>query len=571
MAMLVCAAMLVTIVPMGTSAALPSEQTFISEDAEEATFDDWDDNWLRHDLDTTLPEDSDVWCRTMHRAHDSAHSIYCARNGWNSHYTLGGAQCRNDNITGSDDLTQQENVLRYDTRMDSVMRQTLDSKARYYGTITVTFWFWSDTGASDAKQPLTGAPVGYDFLNLVYWTGTGSNEEKHVAWTNTEAEATAKTWIQKSIEIPNTATSVGFEFVSGTVPPAGGDDENALSTYDILINGGMKEGVYLDDITVVGSDLLPAENLVTAVDPLPEYQNSLTFNVNWTNNDPQVGMKWIDLYYRVDGAGDWIKYETGLRPDGKFPNNTRTIEFTAPREGSYEFFTRGTDNAGVIEAARNAADATTVVDLTAPTTTIKLNGEGDGTNYRGTFSFSLSATDAISGVGSIHYRINGGSWKEYTGGVGLMQDGDYTIEYYATDKAGNDETVKRTTIHLEDAKPGITIETPVNSSNGNVRVNFTLVTEATVTSLQYILDGGEPVSMDVNDRTIELTGLKEGDHALTIKATDSEGDVMEKSISFSVGGGGAGSILSNPLFLVGIVAVVLVAIAGAFYIVRRKK
>jgi len=26
--------------------------------------------------------------------------------------------------------------------------------------VTVNFWFWSDTGASDAKQPLTGESVG---------------------------------------------------------------------------------------------------------------------------------------------------------------------------------------------------------------------------------------------------------------------------------------------------------------------------------------------------------------------------------------------------------------------------
>jgi hypothetical protein len=568
-AVLVCVAMLVTVIPTGVRATLSSEQTFISEGAEESTFALWNAEWERFDANTA--NDYDMWCRTMHEVHGGTHGIYCSKNGYNSHYYANGTQAEDVNITSSSDLTQKSHILRYDTGMDAIMRKQLDSHARYYGTVTVTFWFYSDTGASDAKQPGSGETVGYDFLNLIYYTGTGDSRVKHVAWTDTEEEATAKTWAQKSVVIPSNSTWVGFEFVSGTVAPEGGDASSPASFIDMR-NGGMKEGVFVDDITVVGTDRLPAEDLATAVDQLPAYQKSLTFNVNWTNNDPQVGMKWIDLYYRIDGTGNWIKYETSLRPDGKFPNTTATIAFTAPREGTYEFFTRGTDNLDVIEPARNVADATTTIDLSAPTSTIKFSGDGDGTNYKGTFSFTLSAADSVSGISTIHYRLNSGSWIEYSSGVGIARNGTWTIDYYATDLAGNDETVKSSTIVLKDAAPGINIDDPVIASNGDAVVNFTIALNGTtVTDLQYSLDDGDFVSIDVNDRSVTFTGLAEGDHSLTIKATDSNGNVLKETKTFSIKSGGLDSIMSNPLVLIGIVAAVVAAVAVVFLLVRRKK
>ena len=568
-ALLLCATMLVTVIPHGVSAALPSEQTFISEGAEEGSFDLWAAQWDRYDANTA--NDYDTWCRTKHEVHSGTFSIYCAKNGFNSHYYANGTQAENVNITSSSDPTQKSHVLRYDTGMDAVMRKQLNSQARYYGTVTVNFWFWSDTGASDAKQPGTGVSVGYDFLNLVYFTGTGDKRVKHVAWTDTEEEAGGMKWIQKSVVIPSNSTWVGFEFVSGTVAPAGGD-ASSPAPFINMVDGGMRKGVFLDDITVVGTNLLPAENLVSAVDYLEPYQNGLTFNVNWTNNDPQVGMKWIDLYYRIDGTGNWIKYETSLRPDGKFPNTTHTIQFTAPREGAYEFFTRGTDNLDVIEPARNAADTSTIIDLSKPVSSITFSGNGNGTSYEGSVSFSLTATDAVSGVKAMYYRVNGGAWTEYSTGIGFARDGSYTIDYYATDLAGNVESTKSATVTLAHGTPGITFNDVAISSNGDVKVNFTVALDgATVTGLQYSLDDGDMVSMDPANRTVTFTGLKTGEHTLTIKVTDSNGSVLVNSKTFSVGSSGPGSFFSDPLMLIGIVAIVLAAIAGAFLLIRRRK
>ena len=104
----------------------------------------------------------------------------------------------NVNITALYPYSGPNATLRYDTNEDAIMRKELVG-ASYYETISMTFWFYSDTGRSDAKQPDSRSPVGYDFLNVVYYTGNEDNMVKHILWTDTEEEAFAKTWIEKTV------------------------------------------------------------------------------------------------------------------------------------------------------------------------------------------------------------------------------------------------------------------------------------------------------------------------------------------------------------------------------------
>jgi hypothetical protein len=89
--------------------------------------------------------------------------------------------------------------------------------------------------------------------------------------------------------------------------------------------------------------------------------------------------------------------------------------------------------------------------------------------------------------------------------------------------------------------------------------------------LQYSLDDGEMVSMDPSGRSVAFAGLKTGEHTLTIKATDSDGNVLVSSKTFSVGSSGPGSFFTDPLVMIGIAAIVLAAAAGAFLLIRRRK
>lgn len=564
-------------VPMGASASSPTE-TFISETAEEATYDLWNVQWERYDGNkANLSTDSDYWCRTMHEVHGGTHAVYCAKIGYNSHYTRSGAQCLDTNITANTSTDQSNWVMRYDTEQDSIMRKVLNENVKYYGTLTMTFWFYSDTGQSDAKQPGTSTTVGYDFLNAIYYTGStaAGNLTKHVLWNDTYQQAIAKSWIQVTLDLPKDATMVGFEFVSGTVAPVGGDASNAFASEGItIVNGGMKEGVFLDDISVVGSDPLPTLPLASEVSDLPAYENR-SFPVSYTHNDPQVGLKWITLWYRVDESGSWTKYTTSLRPDGKFVSSP--IDFVAPSDGKYEFYTRATDQLDVVEDAPSSADAWTIVDSVAPISSITLNGTKDGGSFNGNVIFSLMATDGSSGVGSIHYRLDGGSWTTFNDDVTVMTDGTHTVEFYATDLAGNSESIKSEGFTLGDATPIVVFsENGMTYPDGNVTINFTTpFTSSSITKLEYSLDGGSYTAIDATNTSVTFSGLSNGTHHLTVRATDSSGQTATGTTSFNVAyateSDPLGDILGNPLVLVGIVAAAIVAIAGVLVVFKRKK
>lgn len=578
-ALLLTMLMILTVLPGVLSAeAASSPHVFIEEGAEEATYEEWNDRWPRYDANDDPISGQDYWCRQMHEVHSGERSVYCARNGINSHYLNStGEQPWDVNLTSlSPSIPQTNYVLRYDTNEDAIMHKAITG-AQYYNKITMTFWFYSDTGHSNANQPDSGKAVGYDFLNAIYYTGSGENRVKHVAWTDSYAEATAKKWAQVSVTIPRNATEVGFEFVSGSEAPEGGDAPDAFSAQGIrVLNGGMKEGVFLDDISVVGTE--PAANvpLATAVDSLPAFESNRSFPVNIADNNPQVGLKYANLYYRAAGDDNWTKYTTAENPDGAF--SVLPITFTAPRDGTYEFLSVGVDMNGTAESMRSSADATTVVDTTAPTSNATVIGHRVGDAYTGAAAVIVNGSDEGSGIDHITYRIDGGEWARYEGGIGLATNGTHQIEYYATDKANNSEGVKSMEASIVNGAYGIVFHEPGKSfPDGNVTINFTVAAGSPIDKLEYSLDQGAYTELNVGSPSIALTGVSDGHHSVIVRAVDSNGSVIQGEDDFTVGststsvGGVLGDMFGQPMVLIGLVAVVLAVIGGSVWYVRRKR
>ncbi len=554
---------------------MPETTTFFTEYVEEPSFEGWDLQWSKFDANTAAS--LDTWCRTTHESYAGTHAAYCAKSGYNTHYTDGnGDQPLNGNILGSNTSNPASLVLRYDTNMDAIMRKYVSSMGlAYYSTVTLTFWFYSDTGRSDAVQPGTGESVGYDFLNVIYYTGSNATMSKHVAWTDSYAQATAKTWTKVTVNVPNAATWLGFEFVSGTIAPTGGDANNAFTAYGISVkDGGMKEGVYLDNISCVGSDPVESVPLVTSAGSIAAYQTDREFTVQVEDNDPLgMTMEWVYLYYRINGTGEWTKYTNDLKPSGAFVSNA--ISFTAPSDGSYEFFTQGKDYEGRLETRRNAADATTMVDTGAPITTVSFIGDKVGTSYSGAVALGLTSTDPASGVNSTMYRIDGGSWKAYTGLVGLSASGSHTVEYYSMDKAGNREATKSSTVAVTNGSPQIVFQDQSKAYAGNhATINFAVADPIAISSLKYSLDGQGFLDLALNATSVTLTGLEQGSHNVTVRATDISGRSIEGTVNFTVGSLSTdvlGAVTEDPILLGILGAVVIAFVGGTVWLFRRKR
>ncbi|MBM7518695.1 family 78 glycoside hydrolase catalytic domain [Nocardioides nitrophenolicus] len=116
-------------------------------------------------------------------------------------------------------------------------------------------------------------------------------------------------------------------------------------------------------------------------------------------------------------------------------------------EGEHTVSYRATDAAG------NRSPVGTLkvgIDLTPPTTVLTME-RGSGVDGSDRARLALTAEDALSGVATTRYRIDGGAWQRADDSpVQVEGYGDHVVEYASTDLAGNTEAVHRTTVTLAD-------------------------------------------------------------------------------------------------------------------------
>ncbi len=144
-----------------------------------------------------------------------------------------------------------------------------------------------------------------------------------------------------------------------------------------------------------------------------------------------------------------------------------------------------------------------IVDSTPPVTTIT-TGEpkfttADGKLYvTGGTTFTLAATDNLSGVAKTEYRINGGTWTTYAP-FAIAGEGTHTIEYYSKDNVANSETFRTLTVIVDNTPPvsTVTAGTPQYQADGKLYISgSTGITITAVDALsgvkrtEYSIDGG---------------------------------------------------------------------------------
>ncbi len=105
------------------------------------------------------------------------------------------------------------------------------------------------------------------------------------------------------------------------------------------------------------------------------------------------------------------------------------------------------------------------IDLAAPNTTISLNNEANPARwpawFTGPVQVRLKAEDgnthrARSGVKEIHYRLDSDGWQMRSGSstsFTVSDDGTHTVEYYAVDNVGNQESTRSATFKIDQTPP----------------------------------------------------------------------------------------------------------------------
>lgn len=177
-------------------------------------------------------------------------------------------------------------------------------------------------------------------------------------------------------------------------------------------------------------------------------------------------------------------------------------------------------------------------DTTPPAVTAAVAGDRDPSgNYIESATVSLTATDAGSGVASVEYQLDGGTWTAYAAPVVVSTVGMHMLDYRATDVAGNtsEEGMAHFTIVAgqgDTTPPTVTAAiTGQQDSSGNyvdvatVRVTATDA-DSTVASVEYQLDGG---AWTAYTAPVAVTGA--GEHMFHFRATDAAGNTSPEGMS----------------------------------------
>ncbi len=147
---------------------------------------------------------------------------------------------------------------------------------------------------------------------------------------------------------------------------------------------------------------------------------------------------------------------------------------SAAGQGCHTVHVRAWDNAGL--ASPDNTYGPVCYDTVPPVTTAKLSGTIVNGVYTGPVIVTLSATDATSGVRGTVYQIGGGALFRYTAPFTVSGTGSYTISFYSTDNAGNQEAVKTISFGIGDQT-----KTTLTSSLNPVSYRETVQFTATVT------------------------------------------------------------------------------------------
>ncbi len=193
--------------------------------------------------------------------------------------------------------------------------------------------------------------------------------------------------------------------------------------------------VEVDGLTVVSQ--APAAP-TSSVNALPHYTASTSFPLSWSGSDGGgPGLAAFDIYVSDDG-GPFALWQN-------FPATTTSATYTGQDGHTYGFSSVAIDNDGNVQATPAAAQATTLVDVTPPTSSVSALP-----TYTPTTSFTLSwsGSDGANGSGiatySIFYTDNGGPITAFltataqTSATFTGKDGHiYTFYSMATDHADN--------------------------------------------------------------------------------------------------------------------------------------
>ncbi|MCJ8283023.1 MAG: Ig-like domain-containing protein, partial [Rivularia sp. ALOHA_DT_140] len=151
---------------------------------------------------------------------------------------------------------------------------------------------------------------------------------------------------------------------------------------------------------------------------------------------------------------------------------------------------------------------------------------------------NFDVTEDLQADGS--FSFNAAKLKEINGDVDLTQ-GEHTLKLIATDGTGNVSEVFNFTFNLDTKRPTFSIKSPAVDAQIAPGDKLVGTVNENLASLTYRFDNLSKKTVSVTDGTfapeLDLTGIGDGAHTLTITAKDLAGDVKIETLNVVVNSG----------------------------------
>ena len=284
----------------------------------------------------------------------------------------------------------------------------------------------------------------------------------------------------------------------------------------ILVNESGEHLLEYYSIDNVGNQE-PTKNTTVRVDLQAPILN-FTAPSTWQNTSFNITFNPYDVLSGVNNS--WMQ-QNNQTPT---TNTTLTIE----EQGVHNVTLSATDNA-------NNTNQTTIqarLDTTPPTTTDNAPSGWQNTNV----TLFFNATDNLSGINHTTYRVNETSWTNGT--AVTLSDGNYTIEYYSIDNAGNQEETRNTTLLIDTTPPTITtfsINETQAQANQTIRFDTQVTDTNQLTNVTLLVDGVEQEMNNTGaDAFSQTRNLPVGTYTALVTAWDVANNTAEETLSFTV-------------------------------------
>ncbi|MDT0214749.1 PxKF domain-containing protein [Rothia sp. ARF10] len=416
------------------------------------------------------------------------------------------------------------------------------------GVHTVTYWSVDEAGHREAAKSFT-VRVDLTAPDISHSQEPAANGN---GWNNTDVAVSFSCADQvdlsglASCTPPQSLTSEGrAQQVTGTATDHAGNSSSRRRTVNIdktapSITGAPDRaanaaGWYKDDVTVSfeAKDTLSGIDTVTGPQPLGEGANqkadgTATDNAGNTASTSVTGINVDKTKPNLSAAPT-----TGPNENGWY-NTDVTLDWSAddvlsglsgPAPGDSVLSTEGegqTVSAFVSDKAGNTATATSApvkIDKTAPTTGV--SAPSGWVNDSATVTFT--AHDALSGVSSTHYVLDGGTEAIGTEVV-LEAEGKHTLTYWSGDKAGNVEAAHTVEVDIDKTAPTISHTlAPAPNRNGwnngdEVTVTFTCEDQAALSGIAGCT-APQKVTTEGKDQPVTGTATDKAGNTATDRAT----------------------------------------------------